>query len=58
MIKCDQTRMATTNEWITKLELENNRSKVLQEEKDIEVNSNDDTGERFYQNEENITRTQ
>ena len=50
--------MATTNEWITKLELENNRSKVLQEEKDIEVNSNDNTGERFYQNEENITRTQ
>ena len=58
VIKCDQTRMATTNEWITKLELENIRSKVLQEEKDIEVNNNDNTGERFCQNEENITRTQ
>ena len=28
--------------------------KVLQKEKDLEVNNNDKTGERFYQDEENI----
>ena len=42
------------NECITKLELENICRKVLQKEKDIEVNNNDNTGERFYQDEENI----
>ena len=46
--------MIRKNEWITKLELENIKRKVLQKEKDIEVNNNDNTGERFYQNEENI----
>ena len=30
--------------WITKVELENIRSKVLQKEKDIEVNNNENTG--------------
>ena len=50
---CSQARMIRKNEWITKLELENNRRKVLQKEKDIEVN-NDNTGERFNQQEENI----
>ena len=28
--------------------------KVLQKEKDVEANNNDTTGERFYQDEENI----
>ena len=51
---CDQARMIRKNEWITKLELENIRRKALQNEKDIEVNNNDNTGERFYQDEENI----
>ena len=41
------------NEWITKLELENIRKKLFQKEKGIEVN-NDNTGEWFYQDEENI----
>ena len=41
-------RMIRKNEWITKLELENIRRKVLQKEKDIEVNNNDNTDERFY----------
>ena len=50
---CDQAGMIRKNEWITKLELENITSKVLQKEKDIEVNNNDNTGERFYQDEEN-----
>ena len=50
---CDQERMIKKNEWITNLELENRR-KVLQKEKDIEVNSNDNTGEQFYHDEENI----
>ena len=41
-------------EWITKLELQCFSRKVLQKEKDIEVNNNDNTGERLYQNEENM----
>ena len=41
-------------EWITKLELQSFSRKVLQKEKDIEVNNNDNTGERLYQNEENM----
>ena len=41
-------------EWITKLELENIRRKVLEKEKDIEINNNGNTGERFNQDEENI----
>ena len=51
---CDQTRMIRKNEWITKLELENIRRKVFQKENDIEVNNNDNTGERFYQDEEDM----
>ena len=51
---CDQARMIRKNELITKLELENISRKVLQKEKDIEVNDNDNTGEPFYHNEENI----
>ena len=46
--------MLRKNEWITKLELENIRRKVLHKEKDVEVSNNDKTGERFYQDEENI----
>ena len=46
--------MIRKNEWITKLELENISRKVLQKEKDIEVNNNDNAGERFYQGKENI----
>ena len=44
---CDQARMMMKNEWITKLELES----VLRK---VEVNNNGKTGERFYQDEENI----
>ena len=51
---CDQARMIRKNEWITKLELESINSKVLQKEKDIEINNNDNTGRRFYQDKENI----
>ena len=51
---CDQTRMIRKSEWIAKLELENIKRKVLQKEKDIEINNNGNTGERFYQDEENI----
>ena len=51
---CDQARMIRKNEWITKLELESTSRKVYQKEKDIEVNNNDNTGEQFYQDEENI----
>ena len=51
---CDQARMIRKNEWITKLELENIRRKVLRKEKVIEVNSNDNNVERFHQDEENI----
>ena len=46
--------MIRKNEWITKLELENIRRKVRLKEKNMEVNNNDDTGERFDQDEENI----
>ena len=46
--------MIGKNEWRTKLELENIRRKVLHKEKDIEVNNNGNTGERFFQDEENI----
>ena len=46
--------MIRKNEWVTKLELEKIRQKVLQKEKDIEVNNNDNTGKWFYQDEENI----
>ena len=46
--------MIRKNEWITKLELESISKKVLQKEKDIEVNNNDNTGEQFYQVEESI----
>ena len=49
---CDQSRMIRNNKWITKLELESIRRKALK--KDIEVNNYDNTGERFYQYEENI----
>ena len=51
---CDQARMIRKNEWITKLELQNIRRKILQKEKDIDVKNNDNTGEQFYQEEENI----
>ena len=51
---CDQVRMIRKNEWITKLELENIRRKVFQKEKGVEVNNNDNTGERFYQDKGNI----
>ena len=37
-------RMIRKNEWITKLELESICGKVLQKEKYIEVNNNDNTG--------------
>ena len=50
----DQERMIKKNEWITKLELENIKRKVLQKEKDIGVNNNDNTGEKFCQDEEYI----
>ena len=51
---CDQARMIRKNEWVTKLELESIRRKLLRREKDIQVDKNDNTGYRFYQNEENI----
>ena len=50
----DQARRIRKNKSITKLELENIRRKVIQREKDIEFNNNDNTGKRFYQDEENI----
>ena len=49
--------MTRRNEWETKLEIENIRLPVLQEEKDKEINNNDNTGEQFYQDEENIYET-
>ena len=51
---CDQGRMIRKNAWITKLELENIRRKIFQKEKDLDVKNNDNTGEQFYQDEENI----
>ena len=53
----DQAIMTRRNEWETKLEIENIRLTVLQEEKDKEINNNDNTGEQFYQDEENIRET-
>ena len=55
---CDQPRMIKKNDWITILDSENIRRKVLQKEKDIEKDKNDKTGERFYQDEENIHRNE
>ena len=49
--------MIRGNEWETKLEIENIELTVLQEEKDKEINNNDNTGEQFYQDEENIRET-
>ena len=46
--------MIRKNEWITKLELEKIRRRLLQNEKDIEKNNNDNTSEWFYQDEENL----
>ena len=37
-----------------KTTLENIRRKILQKEKDLDVKNNDNTGEQFYQDEENI----
>ena len=54
----EQARIIRKNEWITKLELENIRMKVLQKEKDIEVNSNDNIHEWFYQDEENTHKNE
>ena len=47
----DQARISK-NEWITKVKLENIR-RLLQKEKDIKVSNNGNTGERFYQDEDN-----
>ena len=47
--------MIRKNEWITKPELGSISRKVLQKKKeDIKVYNNDNAGERFYQDEENI----
>ena len=54
---CDQASMIRKNEWITKLELENTRRKILQKEKDIDVNNNGSTGKQFYQMKRIYTRT-
>ena len=51
---CDQVKMIRKKEGMAKLELDSIRRKVLQNEKDIEVNNNDNTGEQCYQDEENI----
>ena len=45
--------MIRKNEWI-KLELENIRRKILQKEKYIDVNNNDNTDKQFHQDEQNI----
>ena len=37
-----------------KTALENIRRKILQKEKDLDVKDNDNTGEQFYQDDENI----
>ena len=55
---CDQARMIRKNEWIKKQELKKIRRKLLQKEKYIEVNNNDNTGEQFYQDEENMHQNQ
>ena len=48
---CDQASVIRQNEWITELELENISRKAF---RDIEADNNDNTSERFYQDEENI----
>ena len=48
--------MITKNEWITKLELENIRRKVIQKEKDMKVSNNNNTGEQFHQDDKNILK--
>ena len=55
---CDQARMIRKNKWIKKLELERISRKVLQKEKEIEVNNNDNNGEQFYQNHKNIHKNE
>ena len=45
---CDQAKMIRKKEGMAKLELDSIRRKVLQNEKEIEVNNNDNTGERCY----------
>ena len=55
---CDQRRMIRKNKWITKLELENIRRKVLQKEKDMEVDNTDCIGEWFYHDEKNIHKNE
>ena len=55
---CDQAQMIRKNECITKLGLENIRRKILQKEKDIDVKNNDNTGEQFYPDEENIHKNE
>ena len=45
-------------EWITKLELESISRKVIQKEKDIEVNNNDNTGKRSDQDEKNMHKSE
>ena len=50
----DQARMIKKNEWITKLELKSISRRLLQKEKDIDINNNDKTGKQFYKDEENI----
>ena len=55
---CDQPSMIMKNDWITMLDLENIRRKVLQKEKDMEKDKNDNTGGRFYQDEENIHKNE
>ena len=53
---CDQAKMIRKNEWMTKLE--NLRRKAFQREKNKEVNNNDNTSERFNQDEENIYKNE
>ena len=54
---CEQARMTRKNEWITKLELENIRRKILQKEKDIYVNNNDNLVNSFIRMKRIYTRT-
>ena len=49
---CDQARILKKNERITKLELKNIGTSKRKTYRSI--NNNDNTGERFYQDEENI----
>ena len=55
---CDQAKMIRKNEWITKLELGSISRNVLQKEKDIEIDNNDNTGERFYKDKKNIHKNE